>query len=191
MKMMESPMSVTDWTAIVPTNHPGETGFALWRTQNFGEIRIRIVEYSPGYVADHWCSKGHVILCLSGALDIELRDGQRFALRQGQTYHVGDGDPPHRTAAVAGDTGCGWCHLLDRTFQRNPATTELRDKLFITVHVDDSNECALKPYPKAFGVPFIYVLDEKGNLLGTEETKDWETGDGYDPRRIDAFLTKW
>jgi Thioredoxin-like len=92
---------------------------------------------------------------------------------------------------IVGDTGCGWCHLLDRTFQRNPATTELRDKLFITVHVDDSNECALKPYPKAFGVPFIYVLDEKGNLLGTEETKDWETGDGYDPRRIDAFLTKW
>jgi hypothetical protein len=92
---------------------------------------------------------------------------------------------------IVGDTGCGWCHLLDRTFQRNPATTELRDKLFVAVHLDDSNECALKPYPKAPGVPFIYVLDENGKLLGTEETKDWETGDGYDPHRIEAFLTKW
>ena len=102
MKMMESSMSVTDWNAIAPTKHPGETGFALWRTRNFGDVRVRMVEYSPGYLADHWCAKGHVILCLSGALDIELRDGQRFALQPGQTYHVGDGEPAHRTAAAAG-----------------------------------------------------------------------------------------
>jgi quercetin dioxygenase-like cupin family protein len=95
-------MSITDWTRIAPSQHPGETGFALWRTRNFGEIRVRMVEYSLGYVADHWCSKGHVVFCLSGVLDIELRDGQRFVLQQGQSYQVGDGDPPHRSCSAAG-----------------------------------------------------------------------------------------
>lgn len=102
--MMALPMSVTDWTQIAPTKHPGETGFALWRTQNFGDIRVRMVEYSPGYAADHWCSKGHVILCLSGALDIQLGDGKRLSLKPGQSYHVGDGDPPHRSLSVGGTT---------------------------------------------------------------------------------------
>lgn len=96
------PMSVTDWTKISETKHPGETGFALWKTQNFGDIRVRMVEYSPGYSADHWCAKGHVIMCLSGALDIELRDGKRLSLGPGQSYHVGDGDPPHRSSTAMG-----------------------------------------------------------------------------------------
>jgi hypothetical protein len=99
---MAAPMSITDWTGIAASQHPGETGLALWRTRNFGEIRVRIVEYSPGYVADHWCSKGHVVLCLCGVLDIELRDGQRFVLQQGESYQVGDGDPPHRSSSAAG-----------------------------------------------------------------------------------------
>lgn len=66
VKMTALPMSITDWTQISPTKHPGETGFALWKTQTFGDIRVRMVEYSPGYAADHGCSKGHVILCLTG-----------------------------------------------------------------------------------------------------------------------------
>lgn len=96
---------------------------------------------------------------------------------------------------IVGDNSCGWCHLLDQTFQRNPATTALRDKIFIALHVDvsedNSNECALRAYPKAPSFPFIYVLDANGKLLGTEDTTDWESSDGYDPRRIEAFLNKW
>lgn len=96
---------------------------------------------------------------------------------------------------IVGDTSCGWCHLLDQTFQRNPATTALRDKIFIALHVDvsedNANECALRAYPKAPGIPFIYVLDARGKLLGTEDTTDWESSDGYDPHRIEAFLKKW
>ena len=95
-------MSITDWNEVEPSTHPGETGEALWKTMQFGEIRVRMVEYSPGYLADHWCSKGHVLLCLEGSLDIELRDGKRMALRSGQSYHVGDGDPPHRSRTVEG-----------------------------------------------------------------------------------------
>lgn len=102
MKMATLPMSIIDWTQVAPSRHPGDTGFALWKTQHFGDVRIRVVEYSPGYVADHWCSKGHIILCLSGAIDIELGDGKQLVLREGQTYHVGDGDPPHRSASPLG-----------------------------------------------------------------------------------------
>jgi hypothetical protein len=95
-------MSITDWAQIAATKHPGETGYALWKTQNFGDIRVRMVEYSPGYAADHWCSKGHLILCLSGALDIKLGDGAQLALKPGQSYHVGDGDPPHSSSTAIG-----------------------------------------------------------------------------------------
>ena len=97
-------MSVTDWATLEPTRHPGDTGFALWRTQNFADIRVRIVEYSPGYRANHWCSKGHVLYCLAGSLHVELQDGNRFHLRPNQSYHVGDGDPPHRSHTDEGAT---------------------------------------------------------------------------------------
>src|ERR1700733_4912185 len=96
---------------------------------------------------------------------------------------------------IVGDNSCSWCHLLDQTFQRNPATTALRDNLFIALHLDvsedNSNECALRPYPKLTGIPFIYVLDANGKLMGIEDTTDWESSDGYDPHRIEAFLKKW
>jgi len=104
MKMPPTPMTITDWTQVPPTEHPGDSGVALWRTQNFGDIRVRMVEYSPGYAADHWCSKGHVILCLSGSLQIALKDGTKLELHPGQSYHVGDGDPPHRSTTAEGAT---------------------------------------------------------------------------------------
>ena len=102
MKMPSMPFSVTDWTQVESTKHMGEAGFALWKTRMFGDIRVRMVEYSAGYAADHWCSKGHVILCLNGILDITLQDGRHFALEQGQSHQVGDGDPPHRSATATG-----------------------------------------------------------------------------------------
>ncbi len=102
MKMQPLAMSITNWDQIALTRHPGETGFALWRTQTFGDIRVRMVEYSPGYLADHWCAKGHVILCLSGSIEIELGDGTRLGLQVGHSYHVGDGDPPHRSSTTKG-----------------------------------------------------------------------------------------
>jgi quercetin dioxygenase-like cupin family protein len=102
MKMPTQPMSITDWTKISAVKHPGETGFALWKTQNFGDIRVRMVEYSPGYAADHWCAKGHVILCLSGTLDVQLRGSKQLRLEAGQSYQVGDGDPPHRSSTAGG-----------------------------------------------------------------------------------------
>ena len=102
MKMSGFPFSTTDWAQIVPTEHAGETGVAYWRTQTYGEIRVRMVEYSPGYTADHWCSKGHVILCVEGELETTLADGTSFFLTPGKSYQVADGESPHRSATKTG-----------------------------------------------------------------------------------------
>jgi hypothetical protein len=92
-----------DWANVAPTEHPGETGMALWRTAVVGDLRIRLVEYSPGYVADHWCARGHVLFVVEGELLTELKDGRKFILQAGMSYHVSDdGDAPHRSATVAG-----------------------------------------------------------------------------------------
>ncbi len=97
MKMENIPFGLTDWNTIEATEHPGTTGKAIWRTQQFGTIRVRMVEYTPGYLADHWCEKGHILLCLEGRLDTELADGRQFVLTPGVSYQVADHAEPHRS----------------------------------------------------------------------------------------------
>jgi hypothetical protein len=96
------PFGTTDWSAIEPTFHPGECGTATWRTREFGGIRVRMVEYSPGYVADHWCRKGHILLCLDGELQTELADGRTFVLTPGTSYQVADNAEAHRSRTTSG-----------------------------------------------------------------------------------------
>jgi quercetin dioxygenase-like cupin family protein len=102
VRIGDIPFGTTDWSGITPTEHPGETGKALWRTQQFGAIRVRMVEYTPGYLADHWCEKGHILLCLEGELETELADGRRFTLKPGMSYQVADGAEPHRSSTAHG-----------------------------------------------------------------------------------------
>jgi len=102
MDINDLPFGTTDWATIEPTLHPGETGSAYWRTRQFGPIRVRMVEYTPGYLADHWCSKGHILLCLEGELHTELPDGRRFILTPGMSYQVADGAEPHRSSTEVG-----------------------------------------------------------------------------------------
>ncbi len=102
MKMTDIPFGTTDWATIEPTEHAGVTGKALWRTQTFGQIRVRMVEYTPGYLADHWCEKGHILLCLEGQLDTELADGRTFTLTPGMSYQVADKAEPHRSHTEGG-----------------------------------------------------------------------------------------
>ncbi|MDH2340997.1 DHCW motif cupin fold protein [Bradyrhizobium sp. SSUT77] len=105
MKLPTSAFTVTDWSKVTPTTHPGETGQAQWRTLNIGDLRVRMVEYSPGYLADHWCDRGHVLYVLQGELDSELRDGRKFKLTAGMSYQVSDfGDAAHRSSTVTGAT---------------------------------------------------------------------------------------
>jgi mannose-6-phosphate isomerase class I len=93
---------MTDWAQIERTEHKGERGVAYWRTQSFGDIRVRMVEYAPGYLADHWCAKGHILLCVEGQLETELKDGRKFTLKAGMSYQVADNAEPHRSSTETG-----------------------------------------------------------------------------------------
>ncbi|MEP3588107.1 MAG: DHCW motif cupin fold protein, partial [Marinobacter sp.] len=98
MNITDLPFGVTDWAQVEKTKHSGEKGVAYWRTRNFGDIRVRMVEYSPGYLADHWCAKGHILLCLEGELHNELEDGRFFVLSPGSSYQVADNAELHRSS---------------------------------------------------------------------------------------------
>lgn len=103
MKFPALPFTVTEWPSISPTMHPGETGQAIWRTFTAGDLRVRLVEYTAGYLADHWCDLGHVLYVLEGELDTELRDGRKFKLLPGMSYQVSDhGDAAHRSSTQVG-----------------------------------------------------------------------------------------
>ena len=102
MRIDNIPFGTTDWASIAPTSHSGETGVAHWRTRQFGDIRVRLVEYSPGYVADHWCQKGHILFCVDGELGTDLADGRSFMLTPGMSYQVADGAEAHRSRTEKG-----------------------------------------------------------------------------------------
>lgn len=102
MKLEGIPFEVFDWQSIAPIPHPGERGAATWRTLERGNVRVRIVEYAPGYLADHWCARGHVIHVLGGELTTELADGRTFTIREGQGYVVSDDDGKHRSHTATG-----------------------------------------------------------------------------------------
>jgi len=96
------PFQTLDWSSIPKEEYKGEKGMAYWQIFMMGEIRIRKVEYSPGYKADHWCKKGHIILCLEGEMETELTDGRQMKLSEGMTYFVGDDSEAHRTSTING-----------------------------------------------------------------------------------------
>lgn len=92
----------TRWQDISPTEHSALAGQAFWRTQHFGDVRVRMVEYTRGYVSDHWCKKGHILLVLEGELITELEDGRTFTLLPGMSYQVADNAEPHRSISPKG-----------------------------------------------------------------------------------------
>jgi hypothetical protein len=80
----------------------GETGVAHWQTLQLPGLRIRIVEYSTGYLADHWCEKGHIVHCLEGEFVSELQTGEKLTLTKGMTYVVSDDLSSHRSSTQSG-----------------------------------------------------------------------------------------
>ncbi len=102
MKIQDVSFMTTDWSQIPPTEHRGETGMAFWRTLEVGNIRVRMVEYTSNYVADHWCSRGHVLLVLEGKLVTELKDGRKFTMSSGMSYQVATDAEPHKSSTVDG-----------------------------------------------------------------------------------------
>ena len=104
MQISAIPFGTTEWSLIERDEHKGARGLAYWRTRQFGAIRVRMVEYTPGYVADHWCSKGHILLCIEGELHTTLQDGRTFTLTPGISYQVADNAEPHRSHTDVGAT---------------------------------------------------------------------------------------
>jgi len=106
MRLADIAFGTTDWSDIIPERHAGDSGEALWRTRYFGpddnRIRVRMVEYSANYTADHWCEKGHILLCLDGEMTTTLEDGRIFRLSPGVSYQVADGAERHRSASTKG-----------------------------------------------------------------------------------------
>jgi hypothetical protein len=102
MRIENVPFMTTDWGAVPATTHAGTSGTASWRTLERGNIRVRMVEYSPGYVANHWCRRGHVLLVLEGELVTELQDGRVFTLTPGTSYQVAEDAQPHRSRTMTG-----------------------------------------------------------------------------------------
>ena len=103
MRISGVPFAATDWAAVAPTEHRGETGTSHWRTVEAGELRVRRVTYSPGYRADHWCARGHVLLVLEGDVTIILRSGRTVRLGPGMGFQVGDDEAnPHLAQTDSG-----------------------------------------------------------------------------------------
>ncbi|MFT5116751.1 MAG: quercetin dioxygenase-like cupin family protein [Kiritimatiellia bacterium] len=102
MEINNLPFGTTNWSEVERTEHSGDTGITYWQTKKFGDIRVRMVEYSAGYLADHWCSKGHILFCLEGQLETELEDGRRFTLTPGMSYQVADNAEAHRSSTEHG-----------------------------------------------------------------------------------------
>lgn len=96
------PYQAIDWASVPRTEHKGETGTAWWQTLQLPGLRIRIVEYSKGYLADHWCEKGHVVHCLEGEFVNEQQRGGATLMREGMTYVVSDEASSHRSRTENG-----------------------------------------------------------------------------------------
>lgn len=96
------PFQAINWAAVEITTHPGKTGMAYWQSIALGGLRIRLVTYGPGYCADHWCTKGHIVYCLEGAFDSELQTGESVKLATGMSYIVSDDMSSHRSSTAGG-----------------------------------------------------------------------------------------
>ncbi len=91
-----------NWDDIPKTEHKGDVGVAYRKTKQLDGLRIRLVEYSEGYFADHWCKKGHIVHCLEGEFTSEMSDGNEFKLTLGMTYVVSDDLSSHRSVTKKG-----------------------------------------------------------------------------------------
>lgn len=96
------PFRTIDWTTIPRTQHDGEYGIAFWQTVQYPGLRIRMVEYSKGYLADHWCKKGHIVHCLEGDFISEMESGEKYSLQPGMTYIVSDDLSSHKSYSENG-----------------------------------------------------------------------------------------
>jgi quercetin dioxygenase-like cupin family protein len=103
MNLPKTPFTLIDWNGVPPQEHPGETGTSTCRSFTSDDLRLRVVEYEAGYLADHWCDMGHVLHVLTGTLEVELTDGRVVPMARGESFCVSDhGDAAHRVRTKDG-----------------------------------------------------------------------------------------
>lgn len=100
--MHNIPFTTIDWASVDKVEHKGATATSFWQTVQFSGLRVRIVEYEAGYLADHWCSKGHIVYCLEGEFVSELATGETISLKEGMSYVVSDELSSHRSRSAGG-----------------------------------------------------------------------------------------
>lgn len=94
------PFTIMNWDRIHRTITHGASGTVTTRVQVLGDLRIRMIEYSANYLADHWCELGHLVFVLEGELINELKDGATTVMKAGMSYAVSDGLSSHRSRTV-------------------------------------------------------------------------------------------
>jgi quercetin dioxygenase-like cupin family protein len=104
MELKSFPFQTVNWNDIEAEEHKGISGTATWKIFRMGDIRVRQVTYSAGYIADHWCKKGHIIYCIAGSMTTKLEDGREYLLSAGMSYHIGDNNEAHQSSTVEGCT---------------------------------------------------------------------------------------
>ncbi|HEY6045145.1 MAG TPA: thioredoxin family protein [Pyrinomonadaceae bacterium] len=109
---------------------------------------------------------------------------------------VAEAKRSHRRILLeVGGEWCIWCHRLDDFFVAHPDLTKLRDKNFVTVKINFSEENAnqevLSRYGEVSGYPYMFVLDAEGKLVRSQETDIFEDGKSYNEERLMTFLTYW
>lgn len=94
-----------------------------------------------------------------------------------------------------GGEWCSWCHRLDQLYRSNPDLAEFLKANFIPVKINVSTENKnadfLAQFPKFPGYPHIFVLDEKGKLLHSQDTGALEEGKGHSKTKVMEFLKQW
>jgi thiol:disulfide interchange protein len=100
-----------------------------------------------------------------------------------------------RILLEVGGEWCIWCHIMDAFFEKNPELLALREKNFITVKInfseENKNEPLLSRYPQINGYPHIFVLERDGKLLHSQDTGQLEEGKSYNLAKFMAFLKEW
>ncbi len=100
--MDKIPFQTIEWATVEKTEHKGDTGTSFWQTVQIGGLRVRVVEYSKNYFADHWCQKGHIVYCLEGEFESELEGAESVRLTKGMVYIVSDEQSSHRSRSTNG-----------------------------------------------------------------------------------------
>jgi hypothetical protein len=103
MHLNNIPFALTRWDSVPKEEYPGESGTSLWKVFQSGDLRVRMVEYSPDFKSDHYCPKGHVLLVLEGELFIRLKNGEEHRMPAGTSFQAGDDESnPHLAYSKTG-----------------------------------------------------------------------------------------